>query len=147
MVPTFQALTLACDSVTIGEAVPGELQVLLVFSTRSGACLEALPAWKTILSELNPASGREVAVYGISLDPELETRQYVAEHHVRFPVLRFPERKLARLYRAGDVPLTLVLDAEGEAVHSHLGPLTERASLDSLISAIRQAASATTVAN
>jgi len=145
VVPSFHALPLAGDSVTIGEAAPGELQLLFVFSTRSGECLETLPAWTTIVSELNPASAPEVAVYGISLDPEPETRRYVAEHSLRFPVLRFPQRKLARLYRTGRVPLTLVLDHEGEIVHSHSGALTEPAPLDSLISALRQARSPTAV--
>ena len=145
VVPTFQALTLAGDSVTIGEAAPGELQLLFVFNTRSHASLETLPGWTTIVSELNRGTARRVAVYCVSLDPEPETRRFVADLNLPFPVVRFPERKLARLYRVGRVPLTLVLDHEGEIVHSYSGPLSEGASTDSVVSAIRQATSATAV--
>jgi peroxiredoxin len=45
-----------------------------------------------------------IGVFGISLDSEEETHGYVAEQGLRFPVVRFPERKLSQLYRTSRVP-------------------------------------------
>ena len=113
VVPSFHALPLAGDSVTIGEAAAGELQLLFVFSTSGAETPGAVPAWSAMLEKLDASSAAEVAVYGISLEPEPETRGYVADQDLPFPVLRFP--------------------------------LSERASLDSLSSALCQARSPTAV--
>ena len=80
----------------------------------------------------------ENAVYGISLDPEAETRRYVLDHGLAFPVLCFPDPRLAKLYRAEGVPLTVVLDDQGEMVHVRLGALRDRGSIDSVVAAVSQ---------
>ena len=144
-VPTFRAATLAGDSVVIGEGETGRRQVLLVFTTTCGFCLENLPAWKTIVAELGALHAPEVAVYGISLDPEAETRRYVIEHELPFPVLEFPDPRTARLYRAKGVPITLVLDHEGTVLHARLGALGDRRAIDSVITAVRQPQSTRTI--
>ncbi|UCC71254.1 MAG: redoxin domain-containing protein [Gemmatimonadota bacterium] len=137
VVPTFGTTTLGGDFVSIGNAPAGELQVLFVFGTSGGECFETIRSWKAIVEELHALRAREVPVYGISLDSEPKTRRYVVEHGLLFPILRFPERKLASLYRVTRVPLTLVLNHDGTVVHARLGPLTGQASIDSLISTIR----------
>lgn len=135
-VPTFQTATLDGRSVTIGKAAPGSRQVLFVFNTTCGFCLETLPSWTAIVTELRESADR-VSVYGISLDPETETREYVTEHALSFPVLLFPEGKLERLYRVGGVPLTLVLDHEGRILYAKPGTLRDRASIDSILAAVQ----------
>jgi peroxiredoxin len=140
VVPAFRATTLAGDSVTIGETKPGGHQVLFVLNTTCGFCLETLPAWKTVFTELNALGRPENAVYGISLDSEDETRRYVLDHGLAFPILCFPDPRLAKLYRAEGVPLTVVLDHNGEMVHVRMGALRDRGSIDSVIAAVRQAA-------
>jgi len=139
VVPAFGATTLAGDSVTIGETNLGGHQVLFVFNTTCGFCLETLPGWKTVFTELDAPAVLENAVYGISLDPEAETRRYVLDHGLAFPVLCIPDPRLAKLYRAEGVPLTVVLDHNGEMVHVRMGALRERGSIDSVIAAVRQA--------
>jgi peroxiredoxin len=139
VVLAFRATTLAGDSVTIGQMNPGGHQVLFVFNTTCGFCLETVPAWKTVFTELNAPGMPEKAVYGISLDPEGQTRRYVLDHRLAFPVLCFPDPRLAKLYRAEGVPLTIVLDHQGEMVHVRMGVLRDRGSIDSVIAAVRQA--------
>jgi len=140
VVPVFRSTTLAGDSVTIGETNLGGHQVLFVFNTTCGFCVETVPAWKTTFAEFNALGAPEIAVYGISLDREAETRRYVVDHGLPFPVLRFPDPRLAKLYRAEGVPLTIVLDHNGEMVHARLGALRDRESVDSVVSAVRHAA-------
>ena len=74
-------------------------------------------------------------VYGVSLSSDAETRLYVDGHGLTFPVLRFPEEKLRQLYRANGVPQVIVLDHEGQVIHTRPGELGEGAALDSLFAA------------
>ncbi|UCC71252.1 MAG: redoxin domain-containing protein [Gemmatimonadota bacterium] len=97
VVPSFRAATLGGDTVTIGQAAAGELRVLFVFTTSGAEAPGAVPAWSAMLEKLDASSAGKLEVYGISLDPEPETRRYVADQDLPFPVLCFPERKLARL--------------------------------------------------
>jgi peroxiredoxin len=142
LVPSFRAVTLAGDSVTIGERVPGVRQVLFIFNTTCGFCRETLPYWSRIADELRTEERREVEVYGISVDSEAETRRYVREEGLSFPVVRFPEAKLVRLYRAEGVPRTLVLDHEGEVLYARAGSFGSQSVVDSIIAAARAPAAA-----
>ncbi len=133
-VPTFRAATLAGDSVTIGETLPGRRQLLLVFNTTCGFCRRTIPVWNRIASNLRDAAS-EVEVFGISTDGEMETREYASREGITFPVLRFPEAKLARLYRVVGVPLTLVVDHEGQVVYARGGSLERPSAVDSIFQA------------
>jgi peroxiredoxin len=138
-VPTFQATTVAGKSVTIGATESGQRQVLFVFRTTCRHSLETLPAWRAIAEGLEAAL-TDVGVYGISLDSESETLGYVAGNDISFPVVRFPDPKLRRLYRVGAVPMTLVLNHEGEAIHARVGVLKSPGAVDSIVVAAQQRA-------
>lgn len=136
-VPTFQTTTLEGAPVTVGEAPGRGRQVLFVFTTTCPYCQSTLPAWREIKASLDTVRSVPVAVYGISLDSADSTRTYAAQNKLPFPVVRFPQDKLTSIYRAGSVPLTVVLDEEGRMIHSHLGELRERASIDSVLAMVR----------
>lgn len=122
---------------TIGATESGQRQVLFVFRTTCQHSLETLPAWKEIAEGLK-ASLTEVGVYGISLDSESETLGYIAGNDISFPVVRFPNPKLRRLYRVGAVPMTLVLNHEGKVIHARVGVLKSRGAVDSIVVAAQQ---------
>jgi len=60
---------------------------------------------------------------------------YVAEHRLTFPVLTFPDNKTARLYRADEVSVTVVLDPDGRVILGRPGGLTD-AAVDSILAAV-----------
>ena len=126
------------DSVLLGQAPPGQVQLLFVFSTTCEFCKASLPAWKQIAAEL--AANERVEVVGISIDSVEPTRRYLAEHGIELPVVSFIEPRLLAMYRAGTTPQTLIIDADGRVGYSHLGAVTELLVIDSIINA------ATTVA-
>ena len=134
-VPTFEATTLDDEPVVIGKAEEGTRQVLFIFDTTCPFCRTSLPAWENLSDRLASVGEPGVHVYGISLSPEAETRQYVDEHGLTFPVLRFPDDKLRSLYRANGVPQVIVLDHEGRVIHTRPGELEEGAVLDSVFAA------------
>jgi peroxiredoxin len=136
-VPTFQTSTLEGAPVTVGESPGAGRQVLFVFTTTCPYCQSTLPAWREIKASLDTVRSVPVAVYGISLDSAEVTRGYAAKHRLPFPVVRFPEDKLASIYRAGTVPLTVVLDEEGRMIHSRLGELKGKPAIDSVLAMVR----------
>lgn len=134
-VPTLEALTLKGEPVVIGRAEEGERQVLLLFNTTCPFCRTSLPAWEDLSARLARIDEPRVHVYGVSLSADEETRRYVYEHGLTFPVFLFPEPKLRVLYRAGGVPLIMVLDQEGRVTYTRKGELQLGAPLDSAFAA------------
>jgi peroxiredoxin len=132
-VPAFLAHTLTGDTVTVGEVADSSArQVLFVLTTTCPYCRASLPVWALLADSLARVSGRHVRVVALSLDSLRRTNAYAAEHQLRYSVATFPSEKLRRLYRAGDVPQTVVLDAQGEVLYSHLGALVVGPVLDSV---------------
>jgi peroxiredoxin len=135
--PALQAPTLEGQAATIGE-VPGEgRQVLLMYTTTCPYCLSSIPAWKQIKAAADTMTSMRTAVYGVSLDSVDVTRKYIAQHGLPYPTVRFPDEKVAGMYRAGTVPVTLVLDERGRAIYSRTGELKDPAAIDSVMQAIR----------
>jgi peroxiredoxin len=135
--PAFQAPTIEGQPATIGE-VPGEgRQVLLMYTTTCPYCLSSIPAWKQIKAAADTMTSVRAAVYGVSLDSVDVTRQYIAKHALPYQTVRFPDEKVAGMYRAGTVPITLVLDERGRAIYSRTGELKSPAAIDSVMQAIR----------
>lgn len=134
VVPAFRAATLSGDSVTVGEAADsGDRQVLFVFNTTCPFCRATVPIWQHLADSLK-GTGGHVQVLAISLHSADSTRTYVRELGLRYPVLRFPDRKLERLYRTVAVPQTVVLDGTGAVRYAKTGTL-DSGSLDSVYAA------------
>jgi peroxiredoxin len=135
--PAFATSTLDGAPATIGQAPAAGRQVLLVYTTTCQFCLASLPAWKQIKSTLDTLSTVKAQVYGVSLDSIEVTRRYSARHALPYPTVRFPEEKLVSMYRAGAVPVTLVLDEEGRTIYSRVGQVSEPVVIDSVIAAVK----------
>jgi peroxiredoxin len=136
--PAFQAATLEGGApTTIGE-LPGEgRQVLLMYTTTCPFCLSSIPAWKQITAAVDTMKGTRATVYGVSLDSVDVTKQYIVKHGLPYQTVRFPNEKVAGMYRAGVVPVTLVMDEQGRTIYSRTGELKEKIAIDSVIAAIQ----------
>ncbi|HLM66638.1 MAG TPA: redoxin domain-containing protein [Longimicrobium sp.] len=135
--PAFQAQTVEGGSATIGELPAEGRQVLLMYTTTCRFCLSSIPAWKQITAAVDTMTTMRATVYGVSLDSADVTKQYVVKHGLPYQTVRFPNERVAGMYRAGTVPVTLVLDEQGRTVYSRTGELREKAAIDSVIAAIR----------
>jgi peroxiredoxin len=133
VVPAFRSFTLSGDFATVGEAEgPDTRQVLFFFTTTCPYCRATLPIWAKLSDSLTHLPGHSIQVIGISLDSLEPTRRYATEQALAYPVVTFPTAKLRRLYRAGTVPETVVLDRDGRVLHARLGLLQQPAVLDSI---------------
>lgn len=135
-VPTFTAETISGDSLRVGSSATGHRQLLVVFNTSCQYCQATLPLWKQVAALAGRTGTPPLRVVGISLDSAATSRAYATSHAIPFPVINFPERKLAVLYRALTVPQTLILDAEGRVLYARVGAYMSPESRDSLLGAV-----------
>ena len=133
-VPAVTLPSVSGDSVLLGQAPLGQVQVLFVFSTSCEFCKASLPAWKRIAGRL--ADNSQVEVVGISIDSVQATREYVEEHGLECAVVSLIDRRLRALYRAGITPQTLIIDAEGKVGYVRVGAVTEAVVIDSIVEAV-----------
>jgi peroxiredoxin len=136
--PAVQTATLDGQPVTIGQLPQPGRQVLFVYTTTCPYCKATLPAWKRITGVMDTLTAQRAQVYGVSLDSADVTRNYAAAHALPYATVRFTEEKQVRMYRAGAVPMTLVLDQDGRIVYSRVGELSAPAAVDSVIAAVKQ---------
>src|SRR5512143_2492006 len=109
-VPTFRTVTLAGDSVTVGESADSaSRQLIFVFNTTCPYCRGMIPLWQRMSDSLGRLG--------------------------RVQVLAIPQPKLERLYRALAVPETVVLDWTGTVLYAKTGTL-DAAALDSVYAAV-----------
>lgn len=131
-VPTVRLIDYQGDSVTIGETTEGRSQVLFFFTTSCPKCAATLPEWKKLSERLAADSGRRIDVIGVSLSSADSTLQYVATQSLPYPVVRLTDLKSKRLFRVKGVPMTLVLNWEGQITHVHAGEFATREQRDSV---------------
>lgn len=135
-VPSFDAISVdGALELTVGAMPDDDRQLIFVFTTTCPYCRASLPAWQRIDSLLGPDT--TIAVLGVSLDGPLETRAYVSEHALRFPVVTFPDGRTRRVYRARTVPQVLVVGAGGRIAYVRRGSLDTGIAVDSVIHAAR----------
>jgi cytochrome oxidase Cu insertion factor (SCO1/SenC/PrrC family) len=138
-VPFFTSTTLEGEIVEVGAPSPGTHQILVFFTTTCPYCLESVPAWRSI----GEAAGAEptVELIGISLDPERETRAYLAEHGLDLPVVLLdPRSRWLKLFRMRGVPYVAVVDSEGTLTHARFAAVpAESAAQDSILDFARGA--------
>jgi len=135
--PAFATSTLDGAPATIGQAPAAGRQVLFVYTTTCPYCLKSLPAWKSIEATLDTLSAVRAQVFGVSLDSIEVTRRYAARHALPYPTVRFPEEKLVSMYRAGAVPVTMVLDEQGRTIYARVGEVSSPVVVDSIIDAVK----------
>ena len=84
-----------------------------------GGCRQAMPA----LNELDEKYRRAgLVLLSVNIDDEDQAAQDMAHGlKIRFPVLRDEQKSVSRLYKADNMPLTVLIGREGTVRYSHAG--------------------------
>ena len=141
LVPPVSVESVQGDSIVLGGAAPGTLQLMFVFSTTCGSCVASMPAVKSIHAELG--TNAPIELFGVSVDSLEATRRYMEEHGLAFPVVSLTLRRLLALYRLRRVPQLLLLDHLGRVQYVRAGALAEAHAIDSVRATILATLAAT----
>ena len=128
----------AATSVAVGERAPdfalqslegtnlrlsefrSEVVVLNFWAPWCNKCRDTLQSLDTLYRD-HQADGLQVLAVGIEKDPE-HARELISELRTTFPVVTDGKKsRVSRLYDLGKLPLTIVIDREGNVRHVHEG--------------------------
>lgn len=94
-------------------------------------CVNELP----LLNEAYKLTG--VKMLAINVGENAETVQkFVDRYELKFPVVLDSEMKIKQQYRVVGMPLTVLINAEGDLIERHEGELTEMADILNLMGRI-----------
>lgn len=117
VLPSFEALDLSGTRAAIAYTQADQRPtVLYIFSPSCIWCARNSAA----IDELNTKLSDRYRIIGLSLDSE-NLAQYVADHHVRFPVYTKLPESVVVSYRLGPTPATIVVAPDGSVVTTWTG--------------------------
>jgi hypothetical protein len=135
-VPLLRTVSVAGDSLTIGETVLGRSQVLFAISTSCAICEAVRPTLERLADSLRTA---DHDVIWLSISGRDSTIAYRAKHQLRDPVVVLDDVRTTRLFGIKGVPLVLVVDAKGRVWHAHGSRFATTAAADSILVVARSA--------
>ncbi len=86
--------------------------LLLIFSPTCDRCEAGMPSWIKLAGKLKQLKA-SVQVIALSIADSYTTVQHARTAKMPFPVVPFPDVELQKRYGATEVPLTVVVDAQG----------------------------------
>jgi thiol-disulfide isomerase/thioredoxin len=117
--------TLSGATETLGKW-SGKVLVVNFWATWCGPCREEIPGLMRLQSRFG-ASG--IQIVGIAIDSADQTRRFVGEMGIAYPILiaGMDAMDIARRLgnTSGGLPYTVILDRRGKVVRTHLGLISE----------------------
>lgn len=136
-VPLFAGVSATGDSLVVGQPPAGR-QVLIFLTSTCPFCRETLPFWKQMarLSQSSSWSREHVPILALTTDSMTVARAYATRNELPFPLVPFPSRKFASMYRGFTVPQTIVVDAEGRVLLARHGVINMTQAVDSIMAVL-----------
>jgi len=144
-----QLQTAPRDKAVVGEAAPlftimdlhgqeirladykGKGVLVNFWASWCNPCVNELP----LLNEAYKLTGMNMLAINVGEDAET-VRKFVDRYELAFPIALDADKKIKQQYLAVGLPLTLLINAEGELVERHEGELTEMADILNLMKKI-----------
>ena len=109
----------------------GKWVVLSYWADWCGNCVEETPALNRFAQDIK---GKNVLFYGVNYDhkPGAELTEAMAKMKITYPVLRDDPGQIWHLRDPGALPVTFIINPEGDVVKTILGANTEQSLLNFL---------------
>jgi peroxiredoxin len=116
--PDFALRTLDGRNLRLSE-FRGEVVMVTFWASWCGECRQAMPAFNELDEKYRRAG---LVLLSVNIDDEEHLAQHMAQGlKIRFPVLRDEQKIVSRLYKAENMPLTVLIGREGTVRFSHVG--------------------------
>jgi thiol-disulfide isomerase/thioredoxin len=97
----------------------GEVVMINFWASWCGGCRQAMPAFNELDEKYHRAG---LTLLSVNVDEEEQRAESMSRSlKIRFPVLRDGQKAVSRLYKADTLPLTVLIDREGNVRYSHTG--------------------------
>jgi peroxiredoxin len=117
--PDFALRSLAGKNLRLSE-YRSEVVVLNFWATWCNKCRDAMPVLNSIYQQYQPEG---LQVFSVGVDGgSLKAAELATDMGITFPIMPDNEKKtVSRMYELGSMPLTLVIDREGNVRHIQKG--------------------------
>lgn len=120
--PPLSGADLAGQARDLGE-LAGSVVLVPVWASWCGPCRDEVPVLQEALDRWG---GTELEVLGINMrDHGQSARDFLAEHGADYPSVADPRGTVAVGWGVTTLPVTFLVDREGQVVARHLGVVTE----------------------
>ncbi len=120
------------ESVSLDQ--PGKVVVLNFFASWCPPCRDEAPALRTVANRI--ADRSDVIFVGVIYQDDTgDAADFLSDYDLTYPAIEDSGGKLARAFRIGGIPRTVVISPDGEVVLSHFGAIRA----DQLLGAIEEA--------
>ena len=121
----FTVIDMDGNSVNLSDYF-GKPIIINFWATWCGPCKSELPAFDTAIQEY----GQEITFLMVNLtdgfrDTISGVTDFVSENNYSFPVYFDTEYSAANAYRVSSIPLTVLIDREGNLYKSHIGAMSD----------------------
>ena len=117
--PRFAALSLAGDSLIVGNAVGG-VTLLNVWATWCTSCKEEFSELERYRKTF-AANGLRVVAVSVDQGSDVKVRKFVEAQGAQFPVAHDAAARIQAMYGVGGLPTTYLLDAQGKVLWRAVG--------------------------
>ncbi len=122
------------DGELINLNAPGRVVVLNFYASWCPPCRDEAPALRTVAGRLEDRS--DVTMLGVIFqDDANDAAQYLNDYSLPYSAVSDEGGRLAKAFRVGGIPRTIVIDRAGAIVLSHFGAIRA----DQLLGAIEEA--------
>lgn len=119
MAAPFELKSLDGPSIELAH-LKGKVVVVNFWATWCGPCKEEMPAFERLRQQLDP---ERFTLLTITTDLQREgIRQFLANLHVRLPVLFDEDQAVSQAYLVRALPTTVVIDQQGMLIGRAVGP-------------------------
>jgi thiol-disulfide isomerase/thioredoxin len=110
------------EATTVGAYLDGKPLVVNLWASTCVPCIKEMPA----IEKVHQRNRSDVAFLGVDVqDQKADGLAMIDRTGVTYPSVQDRSGSFARSAEAAGLPTTLLIDADGEVVASHLGALTE----------------------
>lgn len=130
--PGDMAPAFALEDVRSGDeyewrAQPGRVQAVVFWATWCGYCVEELPTWSRLATELGP---RGLDVVAVSAEPKPKLVSFLssrrADRNYSFPVLTDDRGRVSRQYGISGYPSWVLVGDRGQVLRVEVGASSEK---------------------
>ncbi|RCX23742.1 peroxiredoxin [Fontibacillus phaseoli] len=132
--PEFQAVNTDGEKVSLSE-YRGKVVVLNFWASWCEPCVREMPLINTVFQDSNSEA---VTLFVNAGESKGTINEFLSEHQFDFPVIIDATGRISGLYAVTGLPVTYLLDKNGNIAHSFIGEISSEQQLSQFIETLKE---------